>query len=53
MENFCKGITFGLISGMIIGGIVVSKNKNLAQKIKKGLGIAEETRRDNKQVDRK
>ena len=49
MENFCKGVTFGLISGMVIGGIVVAKNKNLAQKIKKGLGIAEEKMQEAKE----
>ncbi len=42
MENYCRGAMLGLVSGMLIGGIIVAKNKNLAYKIRKGLGIAEE-----------
>lgn len=49
MENFCKGVTFGLVTGMVIGGIVVAKNKNFAYKIRKGLGIAEEKMQEAKE----
>lgn len=49
MENFCKGTMFGLVSGIMIGGIIVAKNKNLASKIKKGLGIAEEKMQEVKE----
>lgn len=49
MENFCKGTMLGLVSGIMIGGIIVAKNKNLASKIKKGLGIAEEKMQEVKE----
>lgn len=49
MENFCKGTILGLVSGMVVGGIIVAKNKNLATKIKKGLGIAEEKMQEVKE----
>ena len=49
MENFCKGVTLGLVSGMIIGGIIVAKNKKLANKIKEGLNTAEEKMQEAKE----
>lgn len=49
MENFCKGLTWGLAAGMIAGAIIVSKNKNLSSKIRKGLGIAEEKMQEAKE----
>lgn len=42
MENFCKGVTIGLVTGMIIGGVVVAKNKKLANKIKECVAATEE-----------
>lgn len=41
MENFCRGLGFGMVTGVIIGGIVVAKNRKLANKIKEGLSDAE------------
>lgn len=49
MENFCRGVTFGMVTGLVIGGIVVAKNKNLSAKIRKGLGIAEEKMQEAKE----
>ena len=34
MDCFCKGTIVGLITGMVVGAIVVSKNKNLSNMIK-------------------
>lgn len=49
MENFCKGMTWGLVTGLIIGGVAVAKNKKLSVKIRKGLGIAEEKMQEAKE----
>lgn len=49
MENFCKGLTWGLVAGMVAGSIIVAKNKNLSSKIRKGLGIAEEKMQEAKE----
>ena len=49
MEEYCKGAMLGLVSGMVIGGIIIAKNKNLASKIRKGLGIAEEKMQEAKE----
>ena len=49
MENYCRGAMLGLVSGMVIGGIIVAKHKNLAAKIRKGLGIAEEKMQEAKE----
>lgn len=49
MENFCKGVAFGLVTGMVAGAIIVAKNKKLASKIKQGLGIAEEKMQEAKE----
>ena len=42
MENFCKGVTIGLVSGMLIGGVIVAKNRKLANKIKECVSVTEE-----------
>ena len=42
MENFCKGLVFGAVVGMCVGGIIVAKNKKLANKIKDGVCTASE-----------
>ncbi len=49
MENYCRGAMLGLVSGMVIGGIIVAKHKNFAAKIRKGLGIAEEKMQEAKE----
>ncbi len=49
MENYCRSAMLGLVSGMVIGGILVAKHKNLAAKIRKGLGIAEEKMQEAKE----
>lgn len=41
MENFCKGIALGMITGIVVGGIVVAKNKKLSNKLREGLTTAE------------
>ena len=41
MENFCKGVIFGMIAGSCVGAVVVAKNKKLSNKIKEGLVTAE------------
>ena len=42
MENFCRGLGFGMVAGIMIGGIVVAKNRKLAGKIRNSLADAEE-----------
>lgn len=42
MENLCKGAIFGLAVGMVIGGVLVAKNKKLAGKVKEGVDMAEQ-----------
>ncbi len=42
MENFCKGMLWGVVLGTCVGAIVVAKNKKLSQKLNKGIEIAEE-----------
>ena len=49
MENFCRGVGWGLVTGVIIGGVMVAKNKELSKKIRKGLGIAEEKMQEAKE----
>lgn len=41
MGNFCKGLAFGMLAGIVVGGIVVAKNKKLSNKLKEGLTTAE------------
>ncbi len=41
MENFCKGVVFGMMLGVAVGAVVVAKNKKLAVKIKDGVSQAE------------
>lgn len=42
MENFCKGLIWGGIIGMCVGGVIVAKNKKLAGKIREKMSTAEE-----------
>lgn len=41
MGNFCKGIALGMAAGVVVGGIIVAKNKKLSNKLKEGLTTAE------------
>ena len=50
MENFCKGLVFGAVVGMCVGGIVVAKNKKLASKIKEGVCTASEKLEEAKEA---
>ena len=49
MEDFCKGAMWGLVAGMVAGSIIIAKNKKYAEKIRKGLGIAEEKLQEAKE----
>ena len=40
MDCFCKGTVVGLVTGMVAGAIIVSKNKNLSNMIKEKSDIA-------------
>lgn len=42
MENFCKGLAWGMLAGVCVGAIVVAKNKKLSNKVKEGVSMAEE-----------
>lgn len=42
MENFCRGMGWGVALGVCIGGIIVAKNRRLANKIKEGLSDMED-----------
>ena len=42
MENLCKGLFYGMAIGLVVGGVVVAKNKKLAGQIKQKVSMAEE-----------
>ena len=42
MENFCKGLGLGFAAGLILGGVMVAKNKKLQNKIKACMSGASE-----------
>ena len=48
MKDFIKGLAFGAAAGMVVGAIVVAKNKKLASKIKEGMSTAEEKLKEAK-----
>ncbi len=50
MEKFCTGMGWGLAVGMVVGAIVVAKNRKLAIKIKDGLGTVEEKLEEAKET---
>ncbi len=50
MENFCKGMLWGVVVGTCIGAIVVAKNKKLSRKLKDGLEVTGEKIKETKQV---
>lgn len=41
MKDLIKGMALGAMVGVVVGGVVVAKNKKLATKIKDGLTSAE------------
>ena len=49
MENFCKGLCLGMVAGAVVAGTIVAKNKEMAAKIRKGLGVAEEKMQEAKE----
>ena len=50
MENFCKGMVWGLVIGACVGMVVVARNKKLSHKIKDGIEITEEKLKETKQA---
>ena len=50
MENFCKGMTIGLVAGMVIGGAIVASNKKLATKVRSILTGASEKFEEAKEM---
>ena len=49
MEDFIKGSLIGIAAGMIIGGVIVAKNKKIAGKIRDGIKKAEEKMQEVKE----
>lgn len=41
MENFCKGLIFGVTVGAIMGAVIVAKNKNLSSMVKEKAELVE------------
>jgi len=41
MKLFCKGAIFGMVTGAVLGMVVIAKNKNLINFIKEKVDIAE------------
>ena len=41
MENFCKGLVFGMVTGILVGAISVAKNKKLSGMVKEKAEIVE------------
>ena len=50
MENFCKGLVFGMIAGTCVGAIIVARNKKLSKKLNQGLDITEEKIKETKEA---
>lgn len=50
MEDFIKGTLIGLTAGMVVGGIIVAKNKKLAGKICQGMSKAEDKIQEAKET---
>lgn len=50
MENFCKGMLWGVVVGACIGAVVVAKNKKLSKKLKDGIEITEDKLKETKQA---
>lgn len=41
MENFCKGLVFGMAVGLCVGGVIVAKNKKLSGMVKQKAELVE------------
>ena len=50
MENFCKGMLWGVVVGACIGAVVIAKNKKLSKKLKDGIEITEDKLKETKQA---
>ena len=50
MENLCRGMIIGLSAGLVIGGVVVAKNKKLQNKIKSMMSGASEKFEEAKEM---
>ena len=50
MENFCKGMLWGVVIGTCVGAVVVAKNKKLSQKLKDGLEVTGDKIKETKQA---
>ena len=50
MENYCKGLLFGMFAGACIGMVVVARNKKLCKKINEGYEMAVDKVEDIKEV---
>ena len=49
IENYCRGVLFGMLAGVCVGAIVVAKNKKLSKKINEGFDLAVEKVEDIKE----
>lgn len=49
MENYCKGLLFGMFAGACIGMVVVARNKKLSKKINEGYEMAMDKAEDIKE----
>ena len=49
MENYCKGLLFGMFAGACIGMVVVARNKKLSKKINEGYEMAIDKAEDIKE----
>lgn len=50
MKNFCEGILWGMLAGVCVGAVIVSKNKKLSKKIREGLEVTEEKIAETKET---
>ena len=50
MENFCKGMLWGVLVGTCVGAVIVARNKKLSKKLNQGLDVAEEKIMETKQA---
>lgn len=50
MENLCKGVVLGMVVGVCVGGILVAKNKKLANKINQTVSTASDKFQEAKEM---
>ena len=50
MENFCKGVLWGVLIGTCVGAVIVAKNKKLSHKLREGLEVTGEKIKETKQM---